>query len=54
MCVWFWWGNMKKRGHLEYPGTNGSIIVKWIIKEQNRRACTEFMWFRIGTSGISL
>ena len=50
MCLRFWWGNIKKRYILEYSSTNGRIIIKLILKEQGRRACTEFMWFRIGTS----
>jgi hypothetical protein len=28
-----WWGNLKKRDHLENLGVNGRIILKWIFKE---------------------
>jgi len=42
---------MKKRGYLEYPGTHGRIILKWVLKEQDRRSCIEFLWFRIDTNG---
>ena len=26
----FWWGNLRERGHLEDPGINGRIILRWI------------------------
>jgi hypothetical protein len=28
----FWWGNLRKRDHLEDLGTNGRIILEWIFK----------------------
>jgi len=27
----FWWGNMRKRDHFEYPGVDGRIILRWIF-----------------------
>ena len=27
----FWWGNLRERGHLEDPGIDGRIILKWIL-----------------------
>jgi len=24
----FWWGNLRERGHLEYPGLDGRIILR--------------------------
>jgi len=27
----FWWGNLRKRDHLEDPGVDGRIILSWIF-----------------------
>jgi len=29
----FWWGNLRERDHLEDPGLDGRIIVKWIFSK---------------------
>ena len=26
-----WWGNMRKREHMEEPGVDGRIILRWIF-----------------------
>jgi hypothetical protein len=27
----FWWGNLREREHLEDPGVDGRIILRWIF-----------------------
>jgi hypothetical protein len=34
----FEWGNLKLRSCMENLGLDGRIIVKWILKEQDKRA----------------
>ena len=29
----FWCGNLRKRAHLEDPGVDGKIILKWIFEK---------------------
>jgi hypothetical protein len=29
----FWWGNPKRRDHLEDPGIDGRIILRWIFRK---------------------
>jgi hypothetical protein len=32
-------------------GIDGRIILKWILKKENVKVWTDFMWLRIGASG---
>jgi hypothetical protein len=32
--IQFWWGNLRKRDHLEYPGVDGRIILRWILRKR--------------------
>jgi hypothetical protein len=33
----FWRGDLRERGHLEDPGVDRMIIIKWILKKWDRR-----------------
>jgi hypothetical protein len=32
-CRGFWWRNLKERNHWGDPGTDGRIILRWILKK---------------------
>ena len=38
MYTGFWWRNLEERGHLEDPGVDGKIILRWIFTKWNGRA----------------
>ena len=47
----FWLGNLRERDHLEYPGVDDNIILRWIFRKWNVGAWTGSIWLRIGTGG---
>jgi len=47
----FWWGNLRERDHLEYPGVNGRIILSWTFRKCDVAVWTGSIWLRIGTGG---
>ena len=46
----FWLGNLKERDHLENLGTDGRIILKWILKKYDGRTQTGYVWHGTETS----
>ena len=47
----FWWGNLRERDHLEYPGVDGRIILRWIFRKWDVWVWTGSIWLRKGTVG---
>jgi hypothetical protein len=52
-CTGFWWGDLKKRGHLEEVGIDGRVILKWVFKRR-LGSWTRLIQFKIGTGGVLL
>ena len=34
-CTGFWWGNLRERDHWGDPGTDGRIILRWILRKRD-------------------
>jgi len=47
----FWWGNRRERDHLEDPGADRNIILRWKFRKWHVEAWTVLIWLRIGTDG---
>jgi len=47
----FWCGNLRERDHLEDPGVDGKIILRWIFTKWDVGVLTGSIWFWIGTGG---
>jgi len=33
MHAGFWWGNLRERDHLEDPGIDGRIMLRWVFRK---------------------
>jgi len=44
-------GKSEGKYHLEDPGTDGMIILRWIFRKWDGWAWTGLIWLRIGTGG---
>jgi hypothetical protein len=40
---------LRKRDHLEDPGVDERIILRWIFRKWDVGACAGLSWLRIGT-----
>ena len=46
-----WWANLRERDHLDDPGIDGRIILRWIFRKWDVGTWSGSMWPRIGTGG---
>jgi hypothetical protein len=49
MHTLFWLGDLRERDHLEHPGVDGRIKLKWMFKKCDGEAWAGLIWLRIGT-----
>jgi len=49
VCTGFRWGNLWEGDHLEDPGVDSRIILRWIFRKWDVGAWTGLSWLRIGT-----
>jgi hypothetical protein len=47
----FWWKKLMDIDHLEDPGVDGRIILRWIFRKWNVGAWIGLVWLRIGAGG---
>jgi len=49
-----WWGDLRARDNLEYPGIDERIILRWIFRKFGVGVWTGSSWLRIVTGGRHL
>jgi len=47
----FRWKHLRERDHLEDPGVDWRIILRWIFRKWDVEAWARSSWLRIGTDG---
>jgi hypothetical protein len=47
----FWRRNLREKDHLEDPGVDGRIILRWIFRTWDVGVWTVSGWLRRGTGG---
>jgi hypothetical protein len=53
-CIQVLGENLRERDHLEDPGIDGRIIVRWIFRKWDVGIWTGSSWISIGTGGVHL
>ena len=43
--------NLRERDHLEDPGVDGRVILRWIFRKWDVGVWARSNWLRIGTGG---
>ena len=49
MYIGFSWGVLNERDHLEDPGVDGRVILRWILRKWDVEKWTGSSWLRIAT-----
>jgi hypothetical protein len=53
-CAGVWWEDLGERDHLEDPGVDRRIILRWIFRKWDVGVWTGLGWLRIETGGGNL
>jgi hypothetical protein len=47
-----WWGNLRGKNHLEDPGVDERIILRWIFRNWDVGTWNGSSWLSIGTGSV--